>query len=109
MDAELAERGVLQLAIGRVIFDPLHIAAELVALVQHRRMAVGEPRAFVEMAAGKRAEPVEMRLDVAKQSVRQMEPQQIRERRIGAVEIHARGVGREQARLVRRNWQCDLV
>ena len=39
-------------------------------------------------------------LDVAKQSVGQMQPQQIRERRIGAVKIHARGVGREQGRLV---------
>jgi hypothetical protein len=29
-----------------------------------------------------------------------MQPQQIRERRIGAVKIHARGVGREQGRLV---------
>ena len=61
------------------------------------------------MAAGQRAEPVEMRLDVAKQRVGQMQPQQIRQRRIGAVEIHARGVGREQARLVRGIWQCDLV
>jgi hypothetical protein len=64
-------------------------------------MAVGEPRAFVEMTAGERAEPVEMRLDVAKQPVGQMQPQQIRERRIGAVKIHARSVWREQARLVR--------
>ena len=30
------------------------IAAEAVALVQHRGVAVGEPRAFVEMAARKR-------------------------------------------------------
>ena len=97
---------LLQLAIGRVIFDPLHVAAELVALVQHRRMAVGEPRAFVEMAAGERAEAVEMRLDVAEQRLRQMQPQQIRQRRIGAVEIHARGIGREQARLVRRDIGC---
>ena len=42
----------LQFAIGRMIFDPLRVAAETVALVQHRGVAVGEPRAFVEMAAG---------------------------------------------------------
>ena len=64
MNAELAERGLLQFAIGRVVFDILRIAAELVALVQHRRMAVGEPRAFVEITAGQFAETIEMRLDV---------------------------------------------
>ena len=69
-------------------------------------MAVGEPRAFVEMAAGKPAEPVEMRLDVAEQRVGQMDAQQIRQRRIGAVEIHPRGVGREQARFIGRR-PCD--
>ena len=67
VNAELAERGGFQLAIGRVIFDPLRVAAEFVALVQHRGVTVGEPRAFVEMTAGERAEPVEMRLDMAKQ------------------------------------------
>ena len=83
-----------------MIFDPLRVAAETVALMQHRRVAVGEPRAFVEMAAGERAEPVEMRLDMAKQRIGQMQPQQIGQRRIGAVEIHARGIRREQSRLV---------
>ena len=102
VNAELAERGFLQFAIGRVIFDALRVAAELVALVQHRRMAVGEPRAFVEIAAGQFAEPVEMRLDMAEQRIGQMQPQQIGQRRIGAVEIHARRIGREQSRLVGR-------
>ena len=82
-----------------MIFDPLHVAAEPVALVQHRHVAVGQPRAFVEMAAGERAEPVEMRLDMAKQRVGQMDAQQIGQRRIGAVEIHAGGIRREQSRL----------
>ena len=90
-----------------MIFDPLHVAPEAVALVQHRRVAVGKPRAFVEMAAGERAEPVEMRLDMAKQRVGQMQPQQIGQRRIGAVEIHARGIGREQSRLVGELSPCD--
>ena len=72
-------------------------------------MAVGQPRAFVEMAAGQRAEPVEMRLDMAKQRVGQMQPQQIRQRRIGAVEIHARGVRREQSRLVGRRRRAILL
>ena len=100
MNAELAERGVLQFAIGRMIFDVLRIAAEPVALMQHRRVTVGEPRAFVEMAAGEPAEPVEMRLDMAKQRLGQMQPQQIGQRRIGPVEIHPRRIRREQSRLV---------
>ena len=103
MNAEFAERGALQLAIGRVIFDPLRVAAETVALVQHRGVAVGQPRAFVEMTAGERAEPVEMRLDVAEQRIRQMNAQQIRQRRIGAVEIHARRIRRQQSRLIGRH------
>jgi hypothetical protein len=65
VDAELAEGGLLQLAIGGVVFDPLHVATELVALVQHRCVPVGEPRAFIEHAAGEFAQPIEMRLDVA--------------------------------------------
>ena len=97
MNAEFAERSVLQFAIGRMILDPLRVAAEAVALMQHRHMPVGQPRAFVEMAAGERAQPVEMRLDMTKQRIGQMDPQQIGQRRIGAVEIHAGGIGREQA------------
>ena len=100
MNAELAERSALQLAIGRMILDPLRVAAEAVALMQHRHMTVGEPRAFVEMTAGERAQPVEMRLDMAKQRIGQMNAQQIGQRRIGAVEIHPRRIRREQSRLV---------
>jgi hypothetical protein len=84
-----------------VIFDPLHIAAELVALVQHRTVAVGQPRAFVEVTAGQFAQPVEMRLDMPKQRVRQIEAQKISQCRIGTIEIHAGCVGREQAALDR--------
>ena len=40
-----------------------------------------------------------MRLDMAKQRFRQMQAQQIRQRRIGPVEIHPRRVRREQPRL----------
>ncbi len=79
-----------------MIFDRLHVAAELVALVQHRRVAVGKARAFVETAAGELAEPIEMRLDMAKQRLRQMDAQEIRQRGIGAIEVHAAGVRRQQ-------------
>ena len=45
------------------------------------------------------AKPIEMRFDMAKQCVRQMQPQQIRQRRIGAVEIHPRRIRRQQSGL----------
>ena len=54
---------------------------------------------FVEMAAGQFAEPIKIRLDVAKQRLGQMQFQKIRQRRIGPVEIHSRRVGGQQARL----------
>ena len=65
MDAEFAEGGALQLAIGRMILDPLGVTTEAVALVQDRHMPVGQPGAFVEIATGESAQPVEMRLDMA--------------------------------------------
>ena len=102
MNAELAKRGFFQFAIGGVIFDVLGIAAELVALMQHRRVAVSEPRTFVEIAAGQFAQAIEMRLDMAEQRVGEMQSQQIGQRRIGPVEIHARRIGREQSRLIGR-------
>src|SRR5664279_6657753 len=95
MDAEFAERGLLQFAVGGMVFDRLRVAPKAVALVQHRGVAVGQPRAFVEMAAGKLTEPVKMRLDMAEQPIRQMDAQEIGQRRVGAVEIHAGSIRRE--------------
>ncbi|OIQ64961.1 hypothetical protein GALL_534860 [mine drainage metagenome] len=100
MYAELAKRGTLEFAIGRMIFDPLDIAAKAVALMQHRHVPVGEPGTFVETTARERAQPVEMRLDMAEQRVGKMDAKQIRQRRIGAIKIQARGVGGKQARPV---------
>jgi hypothetical protein len=44
-----------------------------------------------------------MRLDMPEQRPRQMDTKQIRQRRIGTVEVHARCVWREQSRLVGRH------
>jgi hypothetical protein len=100
VNAELAERGALELAIGRMILDPLDVAAEPVALMQHRHVPVGEPRTLVEMTAGQRAEAIEMRLDMAEQGVGKMDAKQIGQRRIGAIKIHAGGIGGKQTRPV---------
>jgi hypothetical protein len=65
--------------------------------MQHRHMPVGEPSAFVEMTARKCAETVQMRLDMAKQGIGEMNAKQIRQRRISTIEIHARCVGGKQS------------
>jgi hypothetical protein len=59
------------------------------------------------MTACERAEPVEMRLDMAKQRVGEMDAEQIGQRRIGAVEIHAGSIRREQSWLL--GWRCHIV
>jgi hypothetical protein len=64
------------------------------------------------MTTGEFAKAVEMRLDVTEQCLRQMDAQQIRQRLIGAVEIHAAGIGRQQAGLAGRDifgLRCDRL
>jgi hypothetical protein len=63
-------------------------------------MPIGEPRAFVEMTTGERAQPVEMRFDMTKQRVVEIDAQQIGQRRIGTIKVHSRRIRREQPRLV---------
>ena len=52
MQAEFAEGDALHLAVGGMVFDPVLVAAEAVAGMQHRRMLVGGVGQFVEAAAG---------------------------------------------------------
>ena len=59
-------------------------------------------------------EPIEMRLDMAEQRVGQMHAQQIGQRRIGAVEIHARWCPARAIRLVGRDrfdcvWPACMI
>lgn len=81
-----------------MILDVLRVAAEAVALMQDRRMAIGQPRALVEPAACQSAEAVEMWLDVIDQGVRQMNAQKIGKRWIGAIEIQSGRIGSDQVR-----------
>ena len=66
VELEVAERDLLHLAVGGMVVDPVLVAAETVAGLQHRRMLVGGSRELVEPAAGKRAEAVEMGLEPAR-------------------------------------------
>jgi hypothetical protein len=71
-------------------------------------MAVGKPRAFVEMAAGERTQPIEMRLDMPEKRVGQMNAEQVAQGRIGAVEIHAGRIRGEQSRRLGRNCHVAM-
>jgi hypothetical protein len=82
-----------------MIFDRLHVASKPVARVEHRGMSIGKPRTFVEMAARQSAQAIKMRLDVAKQRLGQMNAQQIRQRWISTIKIHAGRIRRQQIRM----------
>jgi hypothetical protein len=77
-----------------MIFDPLPIVSKPVALMQDRSVLVRQPRTFIEMAACKPTKPIKMWFNVPEQMIRKINTQQISQHRIGAIEIHARCVGR---------------
>ena len=92
------ERDLLHLAIGRVVVDPVLVAAEAVARMQHRRMLVGDLRQLVEPAAGERAQPIEMRRHVREQRRLHVERQQVLELPVDGIEILPVDVGRDVVR-----------
>jgi hypothetical protein len=95
MKLEIAECDVLHLTIGRMVFDPVLVAAKTVARMEHRRMLVGDPREFVEPAARKPAEPIDMRLQPPKIVRLQIKRQQVAQAPIDGVEIPARAIRRD--------------
>ena len=87
MELEIAERDCFHLAIGGMVIDPVLVAAEAVARIQHRRMLVGDPRELVEPTAGNPAQAIEVRLQRAKIPWREIKRQQIAEAPIDCVKI----------------------
>jgi hypothetical protein len=61
------------------------------------------------MTASKRTEAVEMRLDMSEQRVGQMNAKQIRQCRIGAVEVHSGCIRREQSGLIKEICHAIVV
>ena len=55
----------LEFTVRRVIFDPLRVTPETVAMMQLRRVPVREPRTLVEFTGGEFTQPVEVRFDMA--------------------------------------------
>jgi len=78
-----------------MVIDPVLVAAEAVARMQHRRMLVGDPCELVEPAARKGAEPIEMRLQPPEIVRFQIKRQQVAQAPIDGVEILARAIRRD--------------
>ena len=92
---EIAERDLLHLAVGRMVVDPVFVAAETVARMQHRRMLVGGFRQLIQPAARQRPEAMEMRFEPPKIVRRQIELQQIAQAAIDQVEVQSGAIRRD--------------
>ncbi len=106
VELEVAERDRFHVAVGGMIVDPVLVAAEAVARLQHRRVLVGGSGELVEPAAGKGAEAVEVGLEPAKVIGLQIEPEQVAQAAIDGIEILSRTIRRDvigaMLRIVRR-------
>ena len=114
MELEIAEGDLFHLAIGGMIVDPVLVAAEAVARMQHRRMLVGDAGQLVEPAAGELAEPIEMRFQLAKIICCQIKRQADRAgpgrwRRNSAPRRRARDGRRRDRRSIARGERADIA
>ena len=100
--AEVLEGDLLHLAIGGMVVDPVLVAAEAVARMQHRRVLVGHHGEIVEAVAGERAQPLEMRRHRRAQAGLQVERQQVLELPVDGIEVPAVRIGRDVLGAVRR-------
>ena len=99
--AEFLERDLLHFAVGRVILDPVLVAAEAVARVQHRRMFVGGEGEIIEPVARQLAQPLEVRFHLLGERRVEIERQHILELPVDRVEVLAVHVGRDVVRTMR--------
>ncbi len=106
---EIAERDLLHLAVGRMVVDPVFVAAETVARMQHRWMLVGGFRQLIQPAARQRPEAMEMRLEPPKIVRRQIELQQITQAAVDQVEVLTGAVRRDAIGAVAEVRRCCNV
>ncbi len=92
VELEIAERDRFHFAIGRMVIDPVLVAAEAIPCIQDRRVLVGGPGEFIQPAAGQRAEAVEMRLEPLKIVRFEIELEKIAQAAIDRIEILPRTV-----------------
>ena len=98
MQAELVEADLLHLVIGRMMLDPLHVAAEAVAVVEDRRMLVGLVGPAIEVAAGQSAEPVEVRPEMRLLVGGEIEAEEIAQAAVDLEEIEVAAVAADVIR-----------
>ena len=84
---EIAECDRFHFAVGRMVIDPVLVAAEAIARIQYRRMLVSGPRQFIQPAAGQRAEAIKMRLKPPKIVRLQIELEQTAQAAIDRIKI----------------------
>ena len=110
VELEIAECDLLHLAIGRMIVDPVLVATEAVARVQHRRMLVAGAGECVELAAGQFAHALEMRLQRRARIWRETEPEQVADAAIDGKEVETGAVRRHvPRRIVFRLGRDDIA
>src|SRR3982074_786718 len=97
MELEITKRDFLHFAVGRMVVDPVLVAAKTIPRMQHRRMLVGDPRQFIQPAARQLAETLEMRLEPAKIIPRPIQREQIAQAAIHGIEILTRAI------------RCDVI
>ena len=78
-----------------MVVDPVLVAAEAVARLQHRRVLVGHHGEIVEPIAGERAQPLEMRSHRGPQAGLEVERQQVLELPVDGIEVLAVCIGRD--------------
>src|ERR1700722_4463144 len=93
MELEIAESDLLHLPVRRVILDPILITPKAVARMQRRRVSISDAGEFVQPAACKSSETLEVRRQVVQRVAGQVDRQKISQSAIRGVEIHAGAVG----------------
>jgi len=108
VELEVAEGDLLHLAVGGVILDPVLVAAQTVAGVQHRRIAVGEAGELVEPATREPADARQMGREVGVCRRLEIEADEIAQAAVRLPEVEAGAIGRE-GRCGRAEARGDVV
>jgi hypothetical protein len=95
VELKIPERDILHLAIGRMIVDPVFVAAQAIARIDGRWMLVGGPRELIQPSASQFAEAMEMRLRLSEIIRREIKPDQVAQTAVDGVEMLTRAVERE--------------
>src|SRR5947209_11825863 len=90
--------------------DPLIVAPMAVTMMQHRRVAIGEPRIRIEVGGRTRAELFEMRLEMREHIRRKPQPQDVLQGFVDCVQVEPGDIGRARLlpHLVRGRSRSEL-